>query len=350
MENYIISLKDPSGNVGGPKANMDNIKFLKEQMGFKELWLDYGWKDGFWWHHNLWDWINTRIHKYQLSRSVLPKFFKEHPDIDNVVIQYPLYSNKLIKQITDSVHQNSHAKLYFIIHDAEMIRLYADEPKRAQGELDSFNLSDGIIGHNAKMNKFLKEQGVKVPLVDLGIFDYDNPQPLQEYKGYDKSVCYAGNLIDAEFLQDVHPTNRFDLFGPNPAESYNEGLNYKGQFSPTDLPAHMDENFGLVWHGTSVDTCDGVFGRYLKWNNPHKTSLCLSSGLPVIIWDQAALADFVLENGVGITISSLNDLNDKLDALTEEEYRQMHDNVQKVANQMRTGYYITHAMEKMINN
>lgn len=90
---------------------------------------------------------------------VLPKFFKEHPDIDNVVIQYPLYSNKLIKQITDSVHQNSHAKLYFIIHDAEMIRLYADEPKRAQGELDSFNLSDGIIGHNAKMNKFLKEQG-----------------------------------------------------------------------------------------------------------------------------------------------------------------------------------------------
>ncbi|MGY0272954.1 hypothetical protein ACW18T_04900 [Limosilactobacillus fermentum] len=46
------------------------------------------------------DWINTRIHKYQLSRSVLPKLFKEHPDIDNVVIQYPLYSNKLIKQIT----------------------------------------------------------------------------------------------------------------------------------------------------------------------------------------------------------------------------------------------------------
>ena len=58
----------------------------------------------------------------------------------------------------------------------------------------------------------------------------------------------------------------------------------------------------------------------------------------------------MLENGVGITISSLNDLNDKLDALTEEEYHQMHDNVQKVANQMRTGYYITHAMEKMINN
>lgn len=34
--NYIISLKDPSGNVGGPKANMDNIRFLKK-LGFKEI-------------------------------------------------------------------------------------------------------------------------------------------------------------------------------------------------------------------------------------------------------------------------------------------------------------------------
>ena len=238
---------------------------------------------------------------------------------------------------------------HYYIADADGERyMYADVPEKGQAEVDSFNLADGIIGHNAKMNDFLRQNGVKVPLVDLGIFDYDNPQPIQPYHGYDKSVCYAGNLIDAVFLDNVHPTNRFDLFGPNPAEHYNDGLNYRGQFSPTELPSHMDENFGLVWHGTSVDTCDGTFGRYLKWNNPHKTSLYLSSGLPVIIWDQAALADFVIENGVGITISSLNELNEKLDAITDEEYRQMHQNVEKIANQMRSGYYITHAMQKML--
>lgn len=347
MENYIISLKDPSGNVGGPKANMDNIKYLKE-LGFKEFWLDYGWKDGFWWHRTAWDWVNARLHKMKLAYHTLPKFFNDHPNLDNVLIQYPLYSNKLVKQIADSVHKHSHAKLYFIIHDTEMIRLYADDPKQGQAELDSFNLADGIISHNSKMSAFLKDRGVKCPLVDLEIFDYDNPQPLQEFNGYDGSVAYAGNLIDAEFLEDVHPKHRFDLFGPNPADSYNDGLNYVGQYSPVELPKHMDQNFGLVWHGTSVNTCDGTFGKYLRYNNPHKTSLYLSSGLPVVIWDQAALADFVIENGVGITISNLNELDAKLDALTEAEYRQMHDNVAKIAQQMRTGFYVKKAIRQLI--
>ena len=199
------------------------------------------------------------------------------------------------------------------------------------------------------MNKWLKENGVKVPLVDLGIFDYDNPQPLQEYQGYDKTICYAGNLIDAKFLDEYHQKSKLTVFGPNPAEKYNDNIEYKGQYTPEELPKHLTQNFGLVWHGTSADTCNGTFGKYLRYNNPHKTSLYLSSGLPVIIWDQAALADFVKENGVGITISSLNEVDEKLNSISEEEYRQMHDNVRKIAKKMRSGYYATTAVDKLIN-
>lgn len=94
-----------------------------------------------------------------------------------------------------------------------------------------------------------------------------------------------------------------------------------------DLFVYMDENFGLVWYGMSVDICDGVFGCYLKWNNLYKMFFYFSLGLLVIIWDQVVLVDFVFENGVGIMISSFNDLNDKLDVLIEEEYCQMYDNV-----------------------
>ena len=60
----------------------------------------------------------------------------------------------------------------------------------------------------------------------------------------------------------------------------------------------MDQNFGLVWDGTSLDGCNGRYGEYLKFNNPHKTSLYLSCGIPVIIWKEAALADFVEEHKV----------------------------------------------------
>ena len=349
VNNYIISLKDPSGNVGGPKANMDNIKFLKK-LGFNEYWLDYGWKPGFWWHYSIWDQITGRINKFKMAYIAFPHFFHQHPDIDNIIIQYPLYSNKIVKLIHDTVKKYSHAKLFFIIHDVEAIRLYADEPDRGQAELDSFNLADGIIVHNEKMRQWLATNGVTVPLVNLGIFDYDNPQPLQKFTDYDKTICYAGNLIDAKFLNEYHQKSKLTVFGPNPAEHYNDSIDYEGQYTPEELPKHLTQNFGLVWHGTSADTCNGTFGKYLRYNNPHKTSLYLSSGLPVIIWDQAALAPFVEENGIGITVSSLNEIDERLNAISPAEYQQMHDNVKKIAEKMRSGYYVTTAVKKIIND
>ena len=346
MERYIISLRDPAKNVGGPKANMDNIHNLKK-LGFKNYWLDYGWN--FWDNHGVKNAIKSRVNKFKMAYITLPNFFKQHSDMEYLILQYPLYSAFTMKRIVECLRKYTTAKLYIIIHDVESIRLYINEPEKGHAEIESFNLADGIIGHNQKMNRWLKENGVKVPLVDLGIFDYDNPQPLQEYQGYDKTICYAGNLIDAKFLDEYHQKSKLTVFGPNPAEKYNDNIEYKGQYTPEELPKHLTQNFGLVWHGTSADTCNGTFGKYLRYNNPHKTSLYLSSGLPVIIWDQAALADFVKENGVGITISSLNEVDEKLNSISEEEYRQMHDNVRKIAKKMRSGYYATTAVDKLIN-
>ena len=345
MERYIISLRDPAQNVGGPKANMDNIHNLRK-LGFKNYWLDYGWN--FWDNHGIKNAIKSRVNKFKMAYWTIPNFFKHHRNMEYLILQYPLYSAFMMNRIVECLRKYTNAKLFIIIHDVESIRLYINEPEKGKAEIDSFNLADGIIGHNAKMNQWLKENGVTVPLVDLGIFDYDNPQPLQEYRGYEQTLCYAGNLIDAKFLDEYHQKSKLTVFGPNPADKYNESISYEGQYTPEELPQHLTQNFGLVWHGTSADTCNGTFGKYLRYNNPHKTSLYLSSGLPVIIWDQAALADFVKENGVGITISSLNDLDAKLSAISAEEYQQMHDNVKKIAEKMRSGYYVTTAVQKLV--
>ena len=62
----------------------------------------------------------------------------------------------------------------------------------------------------------------------------------------------------------------------------------------------------------SSETCKGSFGEYLRINNPHKTSLYLASGIPVIIWSKAALAEFIEKNKCGITVDSLYEIADKL--------------------------------------
>ena len=85
-------------------------------------------------------------------------------------------------------------------------------------------------------------------------------------------------------------------------------INYHGSFGVDEIPSKLTRGFGLVWDGDSLDGCRGQSGQYLRYNNPHKLSLYLSSGLPVVIWTGAAEAGFVREHGVGLCVDSLNDL------------------------------------------
>ena len=122
---------------------------------------------------------------------------------------------------------------------------------------------------------------------------------------------------------------------------------YKGFVRSDDLIATAQGDFGLVWDGFSVDACTGDFGEYLKYNNPHKTSLYIRCELPVIIWDQAALAAFVRNNGIGICVASLAELDSVLEGLTSEQYAVMKRNVAVISERLSAGYYIRKALSEV---
>ena len=106
--------------------------------------------------------------------------------------------------------------------------------------------------------------------------------------------------------------------------------------------------FGLVWDGPGIDSCQGAVGNYMRYNNPHKTSLYLSSNLPVIIWKEAALAGFVEEHGLGLTLDSLEELDDRLARLSQADYDQMKTNCQAMGQRLRNGYYTIKATQEAV--
>ena len=110
----------------------------------------------------------------------------------------------------------------------------------------------------------------------------------------------------------------------------------------------MEGSFGLVWDGGSTDTCSGTYGEYLRINNPHKVSLYLASGMPVIIWEEAALAGLIRENGCGITVGSLAEIPERIRALTPEEYEAIRDNTGKIAKRLRGGKYTQRALRRVL--
>ncbi len=103
----------------------------------------------------------------------------------------------------------------------------------------------------------------------------------------------------------------------------------------------------MVWDGDSAHTCSGMYGEYLKINNPHKASLYLASNFPIIVWSQSALADFVKRNDCGIIIDSLFEIAGALENMDEERYQQFLENSRKIGEKIRQGHYLKTALKGM---
>ena len=267
---------------------------------------------------------------------------------DMVVLQYPL--KKYYTFLCRMAHRRG-CKVVTLIHDLGSFRR---QKLTEQQEIERLNNSDYIIAHNRVMKQWLTEHGCKAGIGTLEIFDYLSPDENQSEPKAEPpySVIYAGVLNPRKntFLYKlgayIH-SYRFVLYGygfePEKAEK-SDCFTYKGFVPSDELISQAEGHFGLVWDGADIDTCSGNFGEYLQYNNPHKTSLYIRCGLPVIIWDKAALATFVRENGIGFAVSSLAELEERLSALSAEEYRTMRENVKNIGNRLATGYYFTQAV------
>ena len=149
-------------------------------------------------------------------------------------------------------------------------------------------------------------------------------------------------------LSKYNQKHLLNVFGPN-SSNMSKSVIYHGQFSPNELPAQLNYNFGLVWDGDSVDTCSGDYGMYLKYNDPHKVSLYISSGLPVIIWKEAAVAKLIQQHHAGILIESLSEIDKVLSKISQDDYYQMRMNTLKLARLMRKGYFLDKSVNKLLN-
>lgn len=332
MKKAIFSVVDyGNGNNAGPKAKTDVDHFL-ELEGFEIIHKPFN--------------NHSKFSKLKGAYWTVPHLFKNE-EFDELFFQYPTYSGFLMKRLVKKLREKAH-KLFFIIHDVESLRMFQNDEQYWNGERDLFNATDGLIVHNNKMKRWLVDHGVTVPMVELGIFDYDNPQPINQSPNYDKSVCFAGNLYKSNFLEKIRLTNsRLEIFGSHPSDHYMNGVHYNGQMSPDELPKKLTQSFGLVWDGSELNTCAGQFGEYMKYNDPHKVSLYLSSGQPVIIWRKAALADFIIKNKVGIAVDSLENLDEILNEIKDEDYQGYKKNAVELADRLRNGDYIKNAVSKL---
>ena len=340
-------LHDNNAKNAGNKARNDVESIVKSQ-GFKALILSVD------------NWYEMSTAKAQLHKAkAFSRSLKQLNEGDELLIQFPMLHHSFFTTSLVKKARKRGVKIYFIIHDLDALRFMNGQAvplkHRIRMKIQESGLlaaADGIIAHNPIMKSVLVDKGIaKDKIISLGIFDYLIPD-FQEKSGQtkDQPMIVAGNLAQekAGYLYGLPAEPAYNLYGVGFDESRAlENETYFGSFLPDELPAALEGGFGLVWDGDSAETCSGVFGEYLRYNNSHKASLYLASGFPLVVWKQSALSHFVLEKDCGIAVDSLHDLKETIDNLSDADYQDLVDNAKRVGQEIRDGHYLKTALKHL---
>ena len=298
--------------------------------------------------------IHWQIYKEWVAKT------KELSKGDVLFVQFPCLEHTLFlkKLLTDLKKRG--VKTVLLIHDLEMLRISKEKntklKKKIRLRIEEYSClknAGTVISHNPSMTDYLISIGIaKEHIVTLGIFDYLIPEFMPKKISNKNKVIIAGNLASrkAGYVYELPNTVKFELFGVNYTGAQNEMITFHGSFPSDELPNMMEGGFGLVWDGTSSKTCEGIYGSYLRINNPHKTSLYLASGIPVLIWKEAALADFVEKNHCGLLIGSLDDIPIVLNNLSQMDYDSLKREAEKISQLLRNGVFTKKAIIYCLNN
>lgn len=263
-----------------------------------------------------------------------------------VLVQYPHYPMKtaIFCRLAMKKARKNSVRFAALVHDLDSLRGMHGKAARYSDArvLPAF---DAVICHNESMKQYLLEQGIpEKKLVVLGLFDYlTEAQEAEAGEG----VAVAGNLSAEKsgyIYQLMHQTNSvLHLYGKGlEKQELPENVIYHGAYPPEELPGKLEGCFGLVWDGPVMKDCIGQQGEYLLYNNPHKLSLYLAAGLPVIAWGKAAVARFVKQEGIGICVESLEDLDTAVK--NAADYEGMRRRAAALGRQVREGCFLTKAL------
>jgi hypothetical protein len=237
-----------------------------------------------------------------------------------------------------------------LVHDLESLRQTGYDLR----EKESLGSYDVVIVHTPAMAAHLRQLLPETRTVVLGCFDYlvaDAPEPPPLADG-PRALYVIGRLSPdkAAYLYALE-----DL--PLPVRAYGQGcavdqlpasVRWDGvlDMDQPRLPAR--DGFGVVWDGTSPSALEGPTGSYLRYISPHKFSMYMVLGLPVVVPAESAMAQFVREEGVGLLADSFADGAAQAAACTREQWEQMADAVLRVRDSLLTGSRTKNALQSAL--
>lgn len=232
---------------------------------------------------------------------------------------------------------------------------YQDELEIAF-EANFFAQADGIIAHSRAMIERLRKQVAIAGKTLTDAVSVWGPAHrtvhFEERRANGNGIDYAGNINKAPFLKELPHEIPINVYGVQSDDKTLKGHENFTLFKRMDaelVPHVLQGSFGLVWDSDTYPEMSGVMSDYERYNIPAKFSMYLSANEPVIIWKQAAWADFVVKNDLGYAIDSLDEIPDLLKNTDDERYAGIMGNVERIAPLVREGFFFKKAIFDVVN-
>ena len=312
MKYYICEGK-PDGEYNANSKARKDVEYILNELNFIKFFIPtkYGVQTNKFFKFK-------QVIDYFINFKIWKKEIEQLKKGDIVLLQYPLinttfYMDKILK-----ILKEKEIIVIILIHDLDSLR-FTNMPRVVYENKIVLKEASYVIAHNSKMKEKLMEIS-DLPdekIIQLKIFDYISEKNIQiKKREKNEPIIIAGNLSKekAEYLKELKSVKniQFNLYGKGYVKEEGEdNINYKGAFLPEEL---------------------------------------LTAHLPVIVWKNAAIADFVLKNSVGIVVESLDSINDEIKKITDEEYEKMIQNTIKISENLRNGIYLKDAIRIIENN
>ncbi|MBS1947507.1 MAG: hypothetical protein JST47_07040 [Bacteroidetes bacterium] len=263
-----------------------------------------------------------------------------------VLVQFPLYA-KMNKMLLRLLHFRRSILTVCLIADINGLKDGNNE--LLQNEIKELKRAQYFIAHNQSMKSWLLKHIPFAKCSLLYFFDFmTTGNNVPKKKSFE--IVFAGNLAKSLFLEDlgniITESLKFLVYGPGVTKKMKSQKNffYKGVFPPYGLPQKIEGSFGLVWDGDCIDDPCGSIGHYMQYITHHKVSLYILTGIPVIIYENAGSASLIRKHKIGFTISGLNEIEQKINSISEAEYQQMVNNMKPLAGKISKGEFLKEAI------
>lgn len=272
---------------------------------------------------------------------------------DLVVVQFPMWTHLNFQaEFFDYIRSIESVKMVALIHDIPTWMFTKGEEEYDRENdfwLQQLKKFDLIMVSNEKEAHKLQEDGVDVPMVGMELWDYFYSGPRQEKK-FSKKLYYIGgrDIIDTDYkastplyLYNKHVEQRVIDSG---------SVIWLGRKPSDEIVSSLDGGFGVVVTDNLKEKSNMNFVYYNQFNNPTKLSTYMAAGLPVITMRKTHHAKMIEEQGIGLVVDDLNDIDTVLSQMTAQDYQRMVEKMKPWQDAISEGFFIKRALMTMLRS